>query len=63
MTVPAASVPPADQRAGHGLPAPTAPLAFSDLSSDHWAKQYIDALTARGILAGFPEALLGRIKR
>jgi hypothetical protein len=31
------------------------PLAFSDLPADHWAKPYIDGLTARGILSGFPD--------
>jgi hypothetical protein len=55
LTVPEPSVPTADQQINPELPAPAAPLAFSDLSPEHWAKQYIDALTARGILAGFPD--------
>ena len=31
------------------------PLVFSDLPDDHWGKPYIDALTALGILNGFPD--------
>lgn len=31
------------------------PLSFSDVPADYWAKPYIDALTARGILNGLPD--------
>ncbi|MBE7381631.1 MAG: S-layer homology domain-containing protein [Leptolyngbya sp. SIO1E4] len=37
------------------VPVTRAPLVFSDVPDTHWAKVYIDALTARGILNGLPD--------
>lgn len=31
------------------------PLAFSDVETDYWAKPFIDNLSQRGIVSGFPE--------
>jgi len=31
------------------------PLAFVDVGENYWAKPYIDALTARGVLTGLPD--------
>jgi len=36
------------------LPVVREPLSFSDVPADYWAKPYIDALTARGVLNGLP---------
>ncbi len=30
-------------------------VRFPDVSSNHWAKSYIDALVSQGVLAGFPD--------
>lgn len=38
-----------------GLPPTRSPLVFTDLDDQHWAKPYIDALTARGVLNGLPD--------
>ena len=56
ITVPQPQIPDPDGTATAPLNTPLAePLAFSDLPADHWAKPYIDGLTARGILSGFPD--------
>lgn len=52
-------VPAEAQTTGDGMGAVQPPLVFSDLPEDHWAKGYIDGLTARGILAGFPDGTYG----
>ncbi len=55
VIVPEPSVPVAETSTDNGLPPQTAPLVFADVSPDYWAKSYIDTLTQRGILAGFPD--------
>lgn len=37
------------------LPVMRSPLAFTDVPKGFWARPYIDALTARGVLNGLPE--------
>ncbi|MDA0865256.1 MAG: S-layer homology domain-containing protein [Cyanobacteria bacterium] len=59
LTVPAPSVPLSENGADSTSTPLTPPLVFSDLPSDYWAKPYIDALTTRGILAGFPDGTFG----
>jgi len=34
---------------------PGTPSAFKDLPASHWAKNYIQALSAKGVIAGFPD--------
>lgn len=34
-------------------PAPTQPINFVDVPQDYWARSFIDALSARGIVTGF----------
>ena len=34
---------------------PGKPSAFKDLPASHWAKNYIQALSAKGVIAGFPD--------
>jgi hypothetical protein len=45
---------PANEAAGVAI-ALQAPLVFSDLPDTHWSKPFVDGLTARGKLAGFPD--------
>jgi hypothetical protein len=58
LTVPEPTVPAENTVDALAVP-PSEPLVFSDLSTDHWGKPYIDALTAQGILAGFPDGTFG----
>jgi hypothetical protein len=37
------------------LPVVRAPLSFPDITEGFWAKPYIDALTARGVMSGLPD--------
>ena len=37
------------------LPIPTVPKDFPDVPDDYWAMEFIDALSARGLLSGFPD--------
>ncbi|NER78147.1 MAG: S-layer homology domain-containing protein [Leptolyngbya sp. SIO1D8] len=53
VTVPEPKIP--EDTTTETLPVVREPLTFSDLADDYWAKPYIDALTARGILNGFPD--------
>ncbi|MDJ0620209.1 MAG: DUF1565 domain-containing protein [Calothrix sp. MO_192.B10] len=34
---------------------PGTPVAFKDVPVSHWAKNYIQALSAKGVIAGFPD--------
>jgi len=44
------SLPPAFQDSMMQLP-----LSFTDVTSAHWAKSYIDEATARGVISGYPD--------
>ncbi|MEB3269783.1 MAG: S-layer homology domain-containing protein [Leptolyngbya sp.] len=60
LTVPQPEVPEPDPTGTAPLNVPLQdPLVFSDVPADHWAKPYIDGLTARGILSGFPDGTFG----
>lgn len=52
VNVPAPEVPTAIQ--SDTLPVLREPLTFTDIPEGHWAKPYIDELTARGIVNGLP---------
>ncbi len=55
LTVPAPQVPHSED--APPLPVVRSPLTFADVDNTLWAKPYIDALTARGVLNGLPEGL------
>ncbi|MDB9528871.1 S-layer homology domain-containing protein [Oscillatoria sp. CS-180] len=52
LTVPTPRIP--DSENNMALPVIRAPLTFADVPEGYWAKPYIDALTARGVLNGLP---------
>ncbi|MEM1278870.1 MAG: S-layer homology domain-containing protein [Cyanobacteria bacterium P01_H01_bin.152] len=54
VTVPAPQVPDSSVIVGR-LPPVRSPLIFTDLPDGYWAKPYVDALTARGVLNGLPD--------
>ena len=37
-------------------PAPTGAISFADVGADYWAEPFIQALAARNVIAGFPDA-------
>lgn len=40
-----------------------APRGFRDVGVDHWARPFIDALSARGVVAGYPDGTFGPERR
>jgi hypothetical protein len=53
LTVPDPQIPNSDR--AERLPVTRSALPFTDVPEGYWAKPYIDALTARGVLNGLPE--------
>lgn len=53
LVVPEPVVP--DNLTTAGLQPGRSPLVFTDVADGYWAKPYIDALTARGVLTGLPD--------
>lgn len=37
------------------IPTTTPPIAFKDVPADYWGRPFIDALSSRGLLKGFPD--------
>ena len=42
-------------KSGDKLPTIPPPIAFVDVSSDFWGRSFIDTLSSRGIITGFPD--------
>ncbi|MGD1940645.1 MAG: S-layer homology domain-containing protein [Leptolyngbyaceae cyanobacterium] len=53
LVVPDPQIP--DSASASSLPPIRPAIAFPDVADDYWAKPYIDALTARGVLNGLPD--------
>ena len=53
LVVPDPQIP--ESGSASSLPEIRPAIAFTDVAADNWAKPYIDALTARGVLNGLPD--------
>ncbi len=56
VPVPVPLIPPSStNQEGAKLPTIPPPLAFVDVPSDYWGRGFIDTLSSRGIITGFPD--------
>lgn len=55
VTVPPPALPNTEASSAPGGDSAPDPLTFEDVPPDHWAKPYIDGLSGRGIVQGFPD--------